>query len=156
MDVIEQYRFMHEQGHFAGHSLKAHVQEIRTIIQNTQSKHLLDYGCGKAMHHKGAEWGIPVQLYDPAVDMFNDVPEGTFDMVICTDVLEHIPEKDLSAVLSVIFAYARKHVYMTVCTREAKKTLPDGRNAHLTVRPEGWWQDLIGSRHVPYTLKFME
>lgn len=151
---LELYKFMHSQGHFAGHSLLVHIDEIKDLIEETGSRSMLDYGCGKALHHDGAAWGIPVYLYDPAVPMFALPPKGTFDMVICTDVLEHLPADRMFDIVGEIFSYADKHVFLTVCTRPAKKVLPDGRNAHLTVRDEEWWRAVIGERQVPYTLVF--
>ena len=85
-------------------------------------------------------------MYDPAVPGYDEKPEGTFDIVICTDVMEHIEEQDVPAVLDNIFGYADKGVYLAICLREAKRLLPDGRNRHVTVKPQEWWLEKIGSR----------
>jgi len=41
-----------------------------------------------------------------------------------------------------VFSYADKFIFISICTRPAKKkkNLSDGRNCHLTVKPEDWWQ----------------
>ena len=83
--------------------------------------------------------GILPTLYDPAVDEFSAKPRGKFDGVICTDVAEHVPEDEVDVFLSDVFSHARKFVFITICTRPAKKLLPDGRNCHLTVKPATWW-----------------
>ena len=70
-------------------------------------------------------------------------PAGRFDIVICTDVLEHIPEHEIPIVLKEIDGYAWEIVFLSICTREARKTLPDGRNAHLTIKPPDWWKGKI-------------
>ena len=40
---------------------------------------------------------------------------------------------------------AKKFVFFAISTRAAKKTLPDGRNAHLTVQSPDWWQGFVTS-----------
>ena len=47
-----------------------------------------------------AAWpGVAVTCYDPGYAPFAEPCEGTFDGVITTDVLEHIPEEDIGWVL---------------------------------------------------------
>ncbi len=145
--LVGQYRTMHEAGHFPGHSIKRHIEAITVLVRKTGANSLLDYGCGKGQQYIGGalarEWGCRPYLYDPAVIQLSKKPEGRFDGVICTDVLEHIPEEAVPDILREIFAYARKFVFLSICTRAAKKTLPDGRNCHLTIKPEEWWLSLI-------------
>jgi hypothetical protein len=39
-------------------------------------------------------WGVEsIRCYDPGYPPFSTLPEGRFDGVICTDVLEHCPEE---------------------------------------------------------------
>lgn len=151
MRLLEQYREMHRQGHFRGHSLKAHIPAIRKMIERHHAGSLLDYGCGS-----GEQWAYPMDLggglvtiamYDPASDLFSHKPAlPKYNGVICTDVLEHIPEDELQDVLKDIYAYAEKFVFFSVCTRPAKKCLPDGQNCHVTVKPEDWWLTTIHSQ----------
>lgn len=162
------YRATHESGLaadgdgrrlFAGNSLLPHVETIRELVRETGAKHLLDYGCGKAGIYKlesvtlksGARigpvldyWGAEsIALYDPGVAEYSTLPEGTFDGVVSTDVLEHIPEEDIPWVLEEIFALAEKFVFANIASYPATKTLPNGWNAHVTVRPPGWWAERI-------------
>ena len=76
-----------------------------------------------------------------------------FDLVICIDVLEHIPESDLPRIVKEIFDYSNKWVFCTAAVKEAGKTLPNGLNAHATVQPEEWWRELF-SPYKNYTLDF--
>jgi hypothetical protein len=59
--------------------------------------------------------------------------------VICSDVLEHVPEQLVDNVIEELFGYARLFVWMSICCRQAKKHFPDGTNLHVTVQPEAWW-----------------
>lgn len=152
MDLIEQYQQLHREGKFTGASLVPHIPAIKQTIKRFNCRTLLDYGCGKAEFHP--DWGIPATLYDPGVPIFDTKPQGLFDLVICTDVLEHLEEDQVSDVLDEIFGYATRAVFLTICTRPAKKKLPDGRNCHLTVQPREWWSSVIGPRAVPYEVKW--
>lgn len=163
-ELLELYVTMHahgapEQGDraedmFAGTSLRPHVEAVGHLVRGTGSHTLLDYGCGKARLYGapakafgGApgttlqqHWGLDaITLYDPAYPEHDDLPAGTFDGVISTDVLEHIPEEDVPWILDEIFGYAKKFVYLNVACYPAKKILPNGENAHCTIQPQEWW-----------------
>lgn len=156
-DLKEQYNLMHKENKFTGKSLKPHIDDITKLIKDLNIKSVLDYGCGGASHYQGDElsklWGdVEITLYDPYNDKYKTKPNKFVDLVICTDVMEHIPEEDVRDVLIDIINYADRAIYFCICTKEAKKNLPDGRNAHLTVRDEEWWDNIIGecklNRHI--------
>jgi hypothetical protein len=65
---------------------------------------------------------------------FSALPEGRFDGVVCTDVLEHCPEEDLPWIVGELFGYARLFVFANVACYPAAKKLPNGENAHCTIR----------------------
>lgn len=123
--------------------------KIQRLVRRTQAKRILDYGCGNAAAYKQKRihkkyWGgAEMALYDPAIEKYSEKPRGTFHGVICCDVLEHVPEDELPAFLADLFSYAERFVFMSVCCRPAKRLLPDGQNAHVTVRPFTWWEQLI-------------
>lgn len=146
--LINEYREMHEKGFFCGYSLNGHCGAIAELVDAYKPKNLLDYGCGKGMQYTEKNmhnnWGgIMPTLYDPAVPGIDKKPPFGFDGVICTDVAEHVPEGEVLEFLKDVFRYAKKFVFMTICTRPAKKTLPNGMNAHVTVKDEDWWLQRI-------------
>jgi hypothetical protein len=144
---------------FAGNSLLPFVDEIRALIERTGARTILDYGAGKGAIHNEQElvlgsgrrigrlhdyWGVDrVALYDPGVPAYAQLPDGRFDGVISTDVLEHIPEEDIPWVLRELFDYAERFVFANIASYPAKKILPNGWNAHVTIRPAQWWRDRI-------------
>lgn len=157
---------------FNGKSLVQHAQIIKNVIdrhrvdQNVPVTSVLDYGCGKAQAYekltvpqpegstiKGLKnfWGIgETALYDPAYEKFSSLPEGRFDGVISTDVLEHCPEEDIDWIVSEMFEFSRLFVYCTMALYPAGKNLPNGENAHVTLKSPGWWVDrfeAISKRH---------
>jgi len=168
--LIEQYHLMHTQGEihlgippeetFPGKSLPKEAPHIKRLIKRTNARTLLDYGCGKGQQYRdyrirddeeGIEyanitsyWGVAdIRCYDPAYGPFTELPAGTFDGVICTDVLEHCPEEDIPWIVAELFAYARRFVYANVACFPASKRLPSGGNAHCTIRPVTWWQEQV-------------
>ena len=81
-------------------------------------------------------------LYDPGVEGLRQKPAGTFDGVICNDVLEHVPEHLVREVIAELFDYAERFVWASVCCRPAKKWFdPETkeRNLHVTLQPQKWW-----------------
>ena len=168
--LIEQYRLMHEHGEqhlgippeqtFAGQSLPEQAPRIKRLIGRTGSRSILDYWSGKGRQYElrrivdtdsGIDypdirtyWGVEqVRCYDPGYSPFEELPSGSFDGVICTDVLEHCPEDDIPWILGELFALARKFVYANVACFPARKRLPSGGNAHCTIKPVRWWEQQI-------------
>lgn len=101
---------------------------------------ILDYGSGKGLlSEQLRQRGFQVTAFDPAVRGIDRKPKGSFDMVVCVDVLEHIEPEYLDAVLQELQRYAALG-YFVICLGPAKKHwLSDGRNAHLIVKGREWW-----------------
>lgn len=182
LELVALYRQMHMQGDpalslppektFPGFSLAAHAGDIKTFIDYFGIKTALDYGCGKGLQYgpypvntsSGKQfnsipefWGVTVACYDPAYTPLSTLPEGKFDMVVTTDVLEHCPEDDLPWIVDEMFGYATRFLFGTVAIYPAVKNLPNGENAHTTIRPVAYWQalfDQASQKHgnLPWTL----
>lgn len=105
---------------------------------------VLDYGCGKgelvsALRAKG----VPAEGYDPGIPEFSDRPRRFFDLVCAFDVLEHVEEDRVKAVLEDMMSLGRR-ARALIDLGPAVAVLADGRNAHLTVKPAEWWlQEII-------------
>ena len=149
MSFVEQYKKYHEEEehNFPGNSLRPQLRHIVDLVQDTKSKTLLDYGCGKGLqysewkHHE--EFGVMPALYDPAVPAFQKLPAGPFHGVYSTDVLEHIPKEQIPETFDMIFSKANKFVFLGIATAPADAILPNGENAHCTVEPIGWWETMV-------------
>ena len=57
--------------------------------------------------------------------------------------MEHIPEDIVPKALDTIYSKAKKFVYLAICTRLAHAILPNGENAHCTVKEPDWWEKHI-------------
>jgi|688.fasta_scaffold13449_4 hypothetical protein len=146
----DHYQKMHYSGNFQGGSFKfEYVDTLKLLVEKTKSKTILDFGCGKAMHYKKPEpinkmFGIEnenVSFYDIGVKEYEVLPEGVFDGVISTDVLEHVPEEIIDETLETIFSKAKKFVFLVISCGLAKKKLPNGENAHVLVKSPEWWNN---------------
>ena len=56
------------------------------------------------------------------------------------------------SIVAEIFSYARRFVYVNVACYPAEKRLPNGENAHCTVRPPEWWAKLYGDAARYFTI----
>lgn len=113
---------------------------IDKLSKQYQTQDILDYGCGKSTLQENLTFDIT--QYDPAIPKFSQYPEQ-HNIVVCTDVLEHIEPEYLDDVLTELHDLAKQVVFLTVATRKACKTLADGRNAHLIVENEKWWMEKL-------------
>lgn len=145
--LIPAYQRMHAAGQFRGVSIRAYIPEITELVMASGAKTLLDYGCGAGDQYLvecyHVFWDIMPTMYDPAVPGFSKRPRGQFDGVICTDVLEHVPEDELDGVIADLAGYSRVWCFMSVCCRKSHKSLPDGRNCHVTIKEPFWWMERL-------------
>jgi hypothetical protein len=174
--MVGLYRELHTRGEqvlgltpdetYPGISMLPHAKRIKELIDRTGAQTVLDYGCGKgyqydlhnvAIQGAGVQdsvidyWDIDeVRCYDPCYERYSRLPEGKFDGVISTDVLEHCSEDDIPWIVAEMFAFANRFVFASVASYPAKTTLPNGENAHATIRPLEWWKQIFtdaGSAH---------
>lgn len=146
-EMIARYRNLVENGsdNFQGLGIMQYSTQIKRLIAKSGSKTVLDYGCGRGdqytLQHQDEFWGVDrPTLYDPAFATHDKLPEGKFDAVLCSDVLEHVPLDEVEELVSRLFDYSNKFVWASVCCRLAKKEFEDGMNMHITIQPFWWWQ----------------
>lgn len=152
-DLIDRYKQMAAGGsQFHGLTVLDHVKSIGRLARAVGATSMLDYGCGRGdayrsphkLHHQLGIKRANVRLYDPSFPAHSEFPLGDWDLVICSDVLEHVPEDEVDWLLGTLFRCARKAVWMSVCCRPAKKTFPGTDiNLHVTVRPFDWWKEKV-------------
>lgn len=150
-----QNKLLHEQN--AGYGAHSHrlVDDIARAVKAFGAKSLLDYGCGKAtlaaaLSERAAEIApLTMVNYDPAMPEYSDAPEPC-DMVVCSDVLEHVEPECLNDVLTDLRRLARKAALLVISTRPSGKFLPDGRNAHLIIQPVSWWMPKFRKDWTPW------
>lgn len=117
-----------------------HAHILRQLMDSFKTRSVLDYGCGKQTLSDAM--GMAIRGYDPAIPGLDAMPDPA-DIVICTDVLEHITEEDLPDILKHINFLTGKICMFIISTRSAMKYFHDGTNFHRTVKPANWWLALI-------------
>jgi hypothetical protein len=111
------------------------LEQITDMAEEMKTQDVLDYGCGK----QTLKAELPfVTGYDPCIAGLDAAPAPA-TLVICTDVLEHVEPECLEDVLDDLKRVTGCGLFCTVAKLAAKKTLPDGRNAHLILEPPQWW-----------------
>lgn len=139
--LIDQYRQMHRAGPYGRGDQEVTETLAKWIAASKiRFESALDYGAGQSQL---LDYLLPSSTekvrYDPAIPGIAERPSGIFDLVTCTDVMEHIPEDEIDAVLSDI-AYHASVALFVIYTGKASTILPDGQNAHCTQRPGSWWE----------------
>lgn len=118
-------------------------KNFEKFLQEKKPKSILDFGCGKGRlldTIKGSYPEIEVHGYDPANPEYDiDLKNIKVDMVISSDVLEHIEPEFLIQTLSDLRNNSKYYFHLIACS-PAKLILPDGRNAHLIVEDNNWWR----------------
>ena len=128
-------QFQEENKSWAGYDVIKYQKKIKDLVVRYGAKTILDYGCGKGLQYTeplpyGAEpgtelpmdqWqtfdqylGVKVFKYDPCVKGLNRKPPKNkkFDGVICTQVLNSVPDNDMSWVRDILEQHARKFCFI--------------------------------------------
>ena len=169
LELLSMYRKMHLEGEkflgmpahetFDGRSLRAQVRRIKNLIRKTGAETVLDYGSGKGKQYdpkplriegEGSWEGVldywdvdEVVCFDPATPPYSNPPSTRFHGVVSTDVLEHCPEDDIPWIVDEMFSFAERFVFATIASYPARKRLPNGDNAHVTLREPDWWRAIF-------------
>lgn len=109
--------------------------DVVKLARETGASTVLDYGAGKGTL-AGCIRNLEIRNYDPVT--YPDHPE-TADIVVCTDVLEHV--ENLDAVLDHIQSLARMAVFFAVPKHPKEKKKPG-----LTIWPLSRWDRILRER----------
>lgn len=144
--ITEGYRALNAELHRTradyGRRGGRHAKRVLKLLKKLNASTVLDWGCGKG-GLKAALPDVDVREYDPAIPG-KDAPPDPADVIVCTDVLEHIEPGCLDNVLRDLARLTLKVGHVVVATQpDHTKLLPDGRNPHLIVQPAGWWREKL-------------
>lgn len=150
---INMYKELHEDMEGFGRSSNAYFDEVCLFIDYLKPESVLDYGCGKGAIIKLLQEKYPhikFYGYDPAVPKYQELTIKKADFVINTDVLEHIPEMSLDGIINDISKISQK-AFFALHHAPAVAILPNGENAHCTVKSLKWYEKLIGRHYKTIT-----
>ena len=66
-----------------------------------------------------------------------------FDFILCTEVMEHIPEEDVDQVLREIYRVASHRVSFTIALEEEEIPIMGHICSHITLKLADWWLDKV-------------
>ena len=117
-------------------------KHLEKFIKDVKPTSMIDFGCGKGRlidRIKEVYPDINVRGYDPGNTSFNSPIDKSVDLLMSTDVLEHVEPVYLEETLKFLSTKSR-YVYHQIACSPAKLILPDGRNAHLIIENQSWWR----------------
>ena len=138
--LIDEYSRFHDSGEY-GRSGDGALATLLPHVLALKPASLVDYGCGRSnLAHLVAEKAKigTVATFDPAVPERGPKPDRISDLLINVDVLEHVPDEEIDAVVAEMASLGREALII-VDTRPAKAILSDGRNSHVSMHDEAWW-----------------
>jgi hypothetical protein len=116
---------------------------LKDFVDRTKPTSILDFGCGKGRLVARLQEDFPtimIQGYDPGNTIFDiNLDEIRVDLLISTDVLEHVEPEHIDKTLEYLSTKSR-YIYHLIALSPAKLILPDGRNAHLIQESPDWWR----------------
>ncbi len=148
LGLHDNYEWGYTGGMYAGETVLNLLQEFPEI------ETILDYGCGdgslkKWIEEKGVtdkKW----TLYDPGIPEYKNTPQGRFDLVITTDVLEHVEEIMLNKVLIQLRELTGRFLYNEIACYFTGTVFGGGpypgQDLHLNVKAPDVWAKRLSHR----------
>lgn len=169
-ELIKLYKKMANEGYTRSDGVQVEIayndfelKKFRHICREHFFQHniktVLDYGSGgsdwendnfEPKNNKSAKQFFnldQVTCFEPARNLLS---KNKADCVVCMDVLEHIFITDVPKIVEELFLLAEKLLIVNVACYKAAALLPNGENAHVTVRSPDWWKglfDVISMKH---------
>lgn len=134
-------------------------------LQNIEGRHL-DVGCGPAfvveyMRVVMKKASVGVDVSSVAVSLANErvgqtvaytivnnrapFEDGSFNLVTCFDLLEHLDESEIHALWAEIRRLVTKGgtLFCNISLRPAATLDHNGENLHRTIKPADWWDRIF-------------
>ncbi len=140
---LSRYIDLHKRTRYGISSeLRGNPQRIQREIDLVQAKAVLDFGCGQSNVSNLVNVDI-YDKYDPAIPEFAMLPPrgAKYDLVICTDVLEHILEANLNCLIETIQEFSPVGFYGIAFTPAGN--FKDRTPFHVTLHPPEWWIEFL-------------
>ena len=136
----------HQENLHWGTSGGGHAHKVVDLIDELGIDTILDYGCGKCTLEAAVIEVLDEEFfiwynYDIAIEGLTTPIHS--ELVVCTDVMEHVEEEYVENVLAHINSLSEMAVYLYISCMPAGEKLSDGRNAHITQKSIDWWIEKI-------------
>ena len=142
--------FQQNSVNWAGYGSYQYADQLRSLVREYNCKTMLDYGCGKGLQYTGKHNFADLinisqlALHDPAYDQYAVLPDGTWDIVICLDVLPFIPESDIDSVIELMLSRCNK--ICVIALQEITHT--KSKKPLVCVKDHAWWQEKLSHNKI--------
>lgn len=128
--IVKPWRGTH--GRYAGEVAKR-LRERDTV---------LDFGCAnqdlsRVLRANGVR--VRVTGYDPAQPGLDRLPNEQFDIIVATDVMEHVEIEYLEPTLRWMERACRREMFFVINVKATGHLLSDGLDHHRIVQSKAWW-----------------
>lgn len=152
---LDLYKQLHQQRSY-GDTGSVYTDDIKSFIDDTAASSVLDFGAGigtlkNSLHNK---YSFNIDEFDPCVPGKEVIPKDEYEMVITTDLLEHLFEEEIDNLFEEMLVLKPKFMYHAISTRTATILLPDGSNCHKTVKDAEWWLNKIKQLTKPSNINY--
>lgn len=156
--ITDEYRELNKKFHERernagtpwGVSGRKYYKQVYNFANKIGAKSILDYGCGSSTL-KGAFYGhgtlddFDFREYDPCVPGKDAKRPDKADLVVNTDVMEHVEPQFINDTLLELYNRSEKGLFMVIATISSSEWLTSEINAHRTVENADWWINRIQS-----------
>lgn len=160
MDELKKYNIVWKDAGYRSREASQGLRYVAKLCADYKFRTVLDVGCGpgfsvlefllrgkEARGIEPCEYLFSQELRVPAAlgivkkasTTAIPFPESSFDFTFCTDVLEHVPEKDVHQSISELVRVSSKYIFCSICSTEAEM-FPELK-LHQTVKPRAWWEE---------------
>ena len=147
------YSYLYKNNYPAGQSMKCiHLFNLSKDLS------CIDLGCGRATlsNYFNSYTGVDISKY--IIDINKSTKRGNYfhlslhelsaikdyyDIAICSDVMEHIPESQITSVLNSISQLNVKNFYFAISTRKSIYLDHNKKNLHLSIFDASKWKIIL-------------
>jgi len=149
-------------GYGSGGGFKTVLKTVKQFVDKNPGTLLLDYGCGssKIWHtrmlndmtlteHLGENL-IGFYRYDPFHPKYDIKPNIKFNLIVISEVIEHVPIKEIPALLKDVanLICDDGRIILSIPQQPSHAHFMDGQNMHCTLMTKDNWIKLI-RKYIP-------
>lgn len=148
MSISDEYKAVvtqiHKDHDWGAGAIRNFGDEIEKYLKRRgKIRTVLDYGSGQGMMEKHILSTVTDREfiwtnYDPGQPGIDKRINQDYDLIISSDVLEHVEPEEIDETIAWMHKWGRSQ-YHHIAASTTGLWLPDGRNAHLIIEGLEWW-----------------
>jgi hypothetical protein len=143
-------KFQKQSVNWAGYGSYQYIDQLSSIVTKYDCRTMLDYGCGKGLQYSEKNnfanlIGISeYALHDPAYKPYAVLPPGTWDLVICLDVLPFIDEFYIDEVVDLMLSRCNKMCVVAL----QDISIINRKKPFVCIKDQAWWQEKLSHKKI--------